>query len=135
MKLQSASFDAVITGDPWDALGLMELEGPHLALLDLVLPGADGPELMQDIHQVVDLPVIFLSGYGQDQVIARVFQLGLKTTSSSPSRPRSWWRESRRPCGGGQRRNGWSRRSPSCWGTCTSTKPIGGLRWPGRRCG
>ena len=45
-------------------------------LLDLVLPGTDGLELMQDIHLVANVPVIFLSGYGQDQVIARAFELG-----------------------------------------------------------
>ena len=70
MKLQSASVDAAITGDPWDALGLMELEGPRLVLLDLVLAGSDSLELMQEIHQIANVPVIFLSGYGQDQVIA-----------------------------------------------------------------
>ena len=36
-------------------------ERPRLVLLDLVLPGRDGIELMRDIHGAFDVPVIFLS--------------------------------------------------------------------------
>ena len=32
----------MVAGEPEEALRLMELERPHLVLLDLVLPGADG---------------------------------------------------------------------------------------------
>ena len=36
-----------------------------LGLLDLMLPGTDGIEQMRGILNVVDVPVIFLSAYGQ----------------------------------------------------------------------
>ena len=39
----------------------MEREPPHLLLLDLVLPGTDGVELMQDVLRIADFPVLFLS--------------------------------------------------------------------------
>ena len=37
---------------------------PALVLLDSMLPGTDGIELMKHILEVADVPVIFLSAYG-----------------------------------------------------------------------
>ena len=54
----------------------MEEEQPHLVLLDLMLPSSDGMELMRGILDKADVPVIFLSVYGQDEVIARAFDQG-----------------------------------------------------------
>ena len=51
-------------------------ERPDLVLLDLMLPGADGIELMKDIQTVADVPVIFLSAYGREEVVARAFEMG-----------------------------------------------------------
>ena len=45
-------------------------------LLDLMLPSSDGMELMRGILDKADVPVIFLSVYGQDEVIARAFDQG-----------------------------------------------------------
>ena len=55
------------TGDPDEAVRVMEQDRPHLALVDLMLPDTDGIELMQEILDIADMPVIFLSGYGRDQ--------------------------------------------------------------------
>ena len=41
-----------------------------------MLPGADGIELLEDILATRELPVIFLSAYSQDEVIARAFEAG-----------------------------------------------------------
>ena len=43
---------------------LSEVEKPHLVLLDLMLPGIDGGDLMQSIRAAGDVPVIFVSAYG-----------------------------------------------------------------------
>ena len=48
----------------------------QLVLLDLMLPGADGIELMEHIPELADLPAIFLSGYRRDETIARALELG-----------------------------------------------------------
>ena len=40
------------------------MNGPHLVLLDLMLPGTDGIELMKEMLETADVPVIFLSVYG-----------------------------------------------------------------------
>ena len=85
--LTEAGYQVAATGDPEEALKLMEREQPRLVLLDLVLPGTDGIELMQDILRIADVPVIFLSGYGQDQVIARAFEMGADDYIVKPFSP------------------------------------------------
>ena len=85
--LTEAGYQVTATGDPEEALRLMEREQPRLVLLDLVLPGTDGIELMQDILRIADVPVIFLSGYGQDRVIARAFEMGADDYIVKPFSP------------------------------------------------
>ena len=74
----------MVTGDPEEALRLAATEQPHLALLDLILPGADGFDLMQGILDITDVPVIFLSAYAQDEVIARAFDAGADDYVAKP---------------------------------------------------
>ena len=74
--LASAGYTPVVTGDPEEALRLVGEEKPDLVLLDLMLPGTDGIELMKDILGASDVPVIFLSAYGRDELIARAFDMG-----------------------------------------------------------
>ena len=74
--LASAGYTPVVTGDPGEALRLVAEEKPDLVLLDLMLPGIDGIELMKDILAAGDVPVIFVSAYGRDELIARAFDMG-----------------------------------------------------------
>ncbi len=85
--LTGAGYEPIATGDPADVPRLMAEEKPHLALLDLVLPGTDGIELMNDILKTADVPVIFLSVYGQDETIVRAFDMGATDYVVKPFSP------------------------------------------------
>ena len=85
--LTRAGYAPVATGDPDDVPRLMEQEKPHLALLDMVLPGSDGIELMNDIRRAADVPVIFLSMYGQDETVARALDMGAADYLVKPFSP------------------------------------------------
>ena len=74
--LAKAGYAPVVTGDPAEVLRLVADEQPHLVLLDLVLPGSDGIELMQQILDRADVPVIFLSAYGRDDIVAQALERG-----------------------------------------------------------
>ena len=74
--LLKSGYTPVVTGDPEEALRLVREEKPDLVLLDLMLPGTDGIELMKDILGAGDVPVIFVSAYGRDELIARAFDMG-----------------------------------------------------------
>ena len=85
--LVKSDYTPIVTADPEEALSLVEEERPHLVLLDLVLPGADGMELMRDIAMRRDVPVIFLSAYGQEQLVARALDEGAADYLVKPFSP------------------------------------------------
>ena len=85
--LARAGYDPVVTGDPAEALRLVEEERPQLVLLDLMLPGTDGIELMKDILGAADVPVIFLSAYGREELVARAFDTGAADYVVKPFSP------------------------------------------------
>ena len=85
--LTKAGYTPVVTGDPEEVSRLMAEEAPRLILLDLMLPGSDGMELMKGIREVSDVPVIFLSAYGQDEVVARAFDMGAADYVVKPFSP------------------------------------------------
>ena len=85
--LTRAGYAPIVTGDPEDVSRLMQEQSPHLVLLDLMLPGSDGMELMGEIREIADVPVIFLSAYGQDEVVARAFDLGAADYVVKPFSP------------------------------------------------
>lgn len=74
--LTEAGYEPIVTADPAEARRLMEEHRPSLVLLDMVMPGSDGIELMEQLFGIASVPVIFLSAYGQDRVIARAFETG-----------------------------------------------------------
>ena len=85
--LSNAGYTATVTGDPEQVSRLVEEERPHLVLLDLMLPGVDGIELLERIPELSDVPVIFLSAYGRDQVIARALEAGAEDYVVKPFSP------------------------------------------------
>ena len=85
--LAKSGYDPVVTGDPEEALRLVADERPELVLLDLMLPGTDGIELMKDILDVADVPVIFLSVYGREELVARAFDTGAADYVVKPFSP------------------------------------------------
>ena len=74
--LVESGYLPVVTGDPEEAVRLMAEEQPGLVLLDVILPGTDGLDLMKELLEVADVPVIFLSVFGREEIIARAFELG-----------------------------------------------------------
>ena len=85
--LTKAGYAPIATGDPAEVPRLMAEEKPHLVLLDMMLPGSDGMELMKEIHEVSDVPVIFLSVNGQEEVVARAFDMGAADYVVKPFSP------------------------------------------------
>ena len=85
--LVSSGYTVIATADPNDVPRLMEEERPHLVLLDLVLPGADGVDLMKEIMGEGGVPCIFVSAYGQDRLVARAFEMGADDYVVKPFSP------------------------------------------------
>ena len=74
--LTAAGYAPLVTGGDADLAQIIRTERPHLVLLDLMLPGTDGIALMESVAELADLPVVFISGYGRDETIARALDRG-----------------------------------------------------------
>ena len=85
--LSEAGYEPIVTGDPDEVGRLMEETRPHLVVLDLMLPGTDGIELMESVPGLSDVPVIFLSAYGGDQIVARALEKGADDYIVKPFSP------------------------------------------------
>ena len=75
-SLQKSGYNPVVSTDPEEVDRLLEESRPDLVLLDLMLPGSDGIDVMRAIQAKTDVPVIFLSAYGQQENIIRALDLG-----------------------------------------------------------
>ena len=85
--LQTAGYAPLVTADHRELPHLLEVEKPALVLLDLILPGTDGVGLMETLPQLTDLPVIFISGYGRDETIAKALEAGADDYIVKPFSP------------------------------------------------
>ena len=85
--LAGSDYIPVVTGDPEELAGLVRTERPRLVLLDLMLPGTDGIELMERVPELAGLPIIFISGYGRDETIARALEAGAADYIVKPFSP------------------------------------------------
>ena len=85
--LLEAGYMPVVTGDPDEVERLLESKKPHWSLLDLILPGTDGFELLRRIPRILNVPVIFLFARGMDENITRAFAMGADDYIVKPFSP------------------------------------------------
>ena len=85
--LARAGYAPLVTGEPAELAQILRSEKPRLVLLDLVLPGKDGIELMRETPELSDLPVIFISGYGRDETVAAALEAGAADYIVKPFSP------------------------------------------------
>lgn len=73
-----------------DALASLEKDKPDLAILDFDLPDMDGLEVLAKIREYdMNLPVIFMTGYGSETISIRAFKLGISDYFIKPFNPKS----------------------------------------------
>ena len=85
--LSRGGYTAILATGPDDALHQVEAEKPQLVLLDLALPGVDGFEVVRDIIDIADVPVICLAASGRDQDIERALDIGAADYMVKPFSP------------------------------------------------
>lgn len=78
-KLSKENYDVVAAVDGEEGIKKVKEEKPDLILLDLILPGIDGFEVLSQIKNdpsVAHIPVIIVSNLGQREDIERGISLG-----------------------------------------------------------
>ena len=85
--LAEAGFVPLVASDPSELSQMIHSQRPCLVLLDLLLRDADGIELMAQVPELAELPVIFVSVYGRDETIARALEAGAADYIVKPFSP------------------------------------------------
>jgi DNA-binding response OmpR family regulator len=78
-KLRNEGYEVIEAVDGEEGLKRIKEEKPDLVLLDLILPGIDGFEVLERSKgdpEIASIPVIILSNLGQREEIERGLKLG-----------------------------------------------------------
>lgn len=78
-KLSKESFEVFYATDGAEAVALSKQEVPNVALLDVIMPGVNGFEALEQMKLdpvTAHIPVVFLSNLGQEEDIRRGQELG-----------------------------------------------------------
>lgn len=78
-KLKDQDFEVIEAIDGERGLQIIKEQSPDLILLDLILPGIDGFEVLEKIKdkpKLSSIPVVILSNLGQREDVERGMKLG-----------------------------------------------------------
>ncbi len=76
--LESAGFEVCAEAkDGLEAVELARSERPDLAVLDVKMPRLDGIEAARKILDERPIPIVMLTAYGQDELVARAVEAGV----------------------------------------------------------
>ena len=85
--LTEAGYAWMGTGNPDELVHLLEIKQPDLVLLDLILPGVSGFDVMKRIRQVSAVPVIFLSAHDAEEHVVQALRMGADDYIVKPFSP------------------------------------------------
>jgi response regulator NasT len=74
--LQSRGYDVLEAADGEEALQLCGQHEPDLAILDIRMPKQTGIEVAKQLQQTADVPFMFLSAYGDEELVAVAAECG-----------------------------------------------------------
>lgn len=78
-KLDQAGFEVLLAGGGEEALNVLKEKSPSLIILDLMMPGMDGFEVLSRIkkdEKTKEIPTVVLSNLGQRDEVDRAISLG-----------------------------------------------------------
>ncbi|MBI2304813.1 MAG: response regulator [Chloroflexi bacterium] len=85
--LQEAEYHPILSSNPAEMIMLMEREEPDLLLLDLMLPGTSGFDLLQRIREFSGVPVIFLTASSTEEHALQALEMGADDYITKPFSP------------------------------------------------
>lgn len=85
--LTAAGFEVVSAGDGHAALALFASDSPDLVVLDIMLPGLDGPAVLARIREAGDVPVIMLTARASDMDKVGLLERGADDYLTKPFSP------------------------------------------------
>jgi DNA-binding response OmpR family regulator len=87
-KLKNEGFEVTGVSDGQEALKALEKELPDLLITDILMPYTSGLELISIVRtNYKKIPIIVLSGLGQEDTVMEAFQLGADDFLTKPFNP------------------------------------------------
>ena len=86
-NLEEGGYRVAITSDSEGALSMVETEEPDLVLLDLMLQGTNGLEVLKRIREFSGVPVIFLSARSKEEDVVKALRAGADDYILKPFAP------------------------------------------------
>lgn len=88
-KLKGDGYEVTGTTDGREALKAIEENLPDLIITDILMPYTSGLELIGIVksNPATNIPVIVLSGIGEEETVMEAFQLGADDFLSKPFNP------------------------------------------------
>jgi len=87
-QLEQNNYQALVAHSGPEGLALLQAQRPDLILLDLMLPGMDGWEVLRAIRATSEIPVIIISALGAESDIVRGLEAGADDYLTKPFGPR-----------------------------------------------
>ncbi len=89
MTLEAEGFDVSTAFSAQEAFDLISRKGlPHLAVLDIMMPGIDGITLARKLQKFSDLPVIMLTAIDEEATVVKTIEEVAEDYVSKPFRPK-----------------------------------------------
>ena len=85
-NLQAEGYQVLAVRDGAQALQAIEREAPALVLLDVMLPGMDGFQVLQRVREVSAVPIIMITARGRGQDKVKGLDLGADDYLTKPFR-------------------------------------------------
>ena len=85
--LDKAGIDTIEAANAEEALDIVENQYIDLAVVDIMMPGMDGFELVEQMRQYREIPVIMLTAKSQSKDKLRGFSLGIDDYVTKPFDP------------------------------------------------
>lgn len=124
--LRRENYDVAVTVDGLAGLDMAQRWKPDLILLDVMLPGLNGTEVLASLRRKSDVPVIMVTAMGDMPDRIGALRYGADDYVVKPYHLARWWREFR-PCSGGAAKR--RRRKTFCagrgwrWTSLPSSRP------------
>jgi DNA-binding response OmpR family regulator len=88
-ELEDAGFTVWACASAEEALGVIDRRGlPHLALVDILLPGLDGLALARRLHEWSDLPIVMLTSVDEEDTVVHAIERFAEDYIRKPFNPR-----------------------------------------------
>ena len=86
-KLKASSYDVLTASSGREGLEQVQCQEPDLVILDVIMPGMDGLEMLRELRSFSTVPVIILTARGEDTDRIQGLRLGADDYLPKPFNP------------------------------------------------